>query len=116
MALFVKEQTVCSNNEHFTVRHVILKGNNFDIGHHLGKLALHRYPNSMAANNEDPRIISCQNAYMKSHYLEHYDRMRGIADAIRVDLGARDCNGIMYGAASFGCSAVYFPNHTSANH
>lgn len=115
MALFVKEQVVYSNYKDFTVRHVLLKGNNFDIGHHLGTMALHRYSNDMVISKEVPLRISCQNAYMKSHYREHYDRMRGIAEAFRVDLSAQDCNGIVYGNALFGCSAVYFPNHTSAN-
>jgi hypothetical protein len=116
MALFVKERVVYSHNEHFTVRHVLLKGNNFDIGHHLGRMALRRYSNKIEINKEDPLRISCQNAYMKSHYMEHYDRMRGIAEAYGVGLCDQDCNDIMYQAASFGCSAVYFPNHTSANH
>jgi len=115
MALFAKEQVIYSNNEDFTVRHVLLKGENFDIGHHIGAMALHRYPNNIAIDKEDLLRISCQNAYMKSHYREHYDRMRGIAEAFDVDLSIQDCSGIAYAVNSFGCSAVYFPNHTSTN-
>ncbi|MUT67446.1 C45 family peptidase [Paenibacillus sp. NEAU-GSW1] len=116
MTLFLKETMVHASDNGLTVRHIELQGNNHDIGYYIGRMALDRYTLLRQISGDDPIRIRNQHMYLKKNYPEHYERMEGIAEAfgVQLDEGSSDCSGIIYQKQSFGCSAVYFPNHTTA--
>lgn len=117
----MQERTFCGQPGDFmTVRQLTIRGTNFEIGHGLGILAQERYgriPAHLAAN---PLYAHARRVYIQRHYPIHWQRMRGVAAAFRLDPDddRYDLTGLAYHTdllvPTFGCSAVYYPPATTA--
>ncbi len=96
-----------------TVRHLTIRGTNFEIGHTLGKLAIERYGRTPADLAAIPIYARARRIYIQRHYPIHWERMKGIAAAFGLDLedDRYDLTGLTYlmdlPMPAFGCSAVY---------
>lgn len=117
MPLFHQETTIHASDNGLRVRHVELRGTNRDIGYCLGRMAVDRYTLHRQIAGDDPLRIRNQHKHQQQNYPEHYERMKGVAEAFGVSLddGSCDCSGIVYQKREFGCSSVYFPGRTTAS-
>ena len=95
-------------------RHIILKGNDTEIGMALGQIAQKDYGIRSLSRYADPIYGKARQAYMEKNYPAMRERMRGIAMAygLSPDDATFDTNTLPYSAGSFACSMVYFPPDT----
>ena len=95
-------------------RHIILKGNNTNIGIALGQIAQKDYNVHSLSRYADPIYGKARQAYMEMNYPAMRERMRGIAMAygLSPDNATFDTNTLPYSAGSFACSMIYFPTKT----
>lgn len=102
------------------VRELVFRGRNFEIGQAIGRLAIERYgrrPDHFAC---DLLFGRARREYMRTHFPIHFERMRGVADALGLDPenDGYDLTGIGYltdlPMPPPGCSAVYYPPATTA--
>ncbi|MBN1223249.1 MAG: linear amide C-N hydrolase [Candidatus Aminicenantes bacterium] len=110
---------VAGSLEHFAeVRHVIIKGSNFEIGKKLAEIAKNHGTQMQPAG--DPLMNKVKREYMKKNDPILFDRMRGIAEAFekRIDDNAYDFTGLPYlMVMPPGCSVVFYPkSHTKSGH
>jgi predicted choloylglycine hydrolase len=115
------EKTVLSGSESFmTVRHLMLRGSNFEIGRRLGQIARERYGQEPSRYAADPTYATARRVYFQRNYPIHWERVQGVASAFGVD--AEDWR---YDFTSLtylfdmpppipGCSVVYYPPSTTA--
>jgi Acyl-coenzyme A:6-aminopenicillanic acid acyl-transferase len=117
----MQEQTFFGGPDDFmAVRHLRIRGTNFEIGHALGTLAIARYgrgPDHLAAR---PLFARARRIYTQRHFPIQWERMTGIAAAFgldpeddRYDLGFMDYLTDVPMPA-YACSAVYYPPATTA--
>jgi hypothetical protein len=98
------------------VRHLVLRGSNFEIGKKLAELAYSRYKSCAIPypNHENTRA---QRQYFERNYPVHLERMRGVAAHFGKDLSDDAWNfaGLYYGLSSkgSGCSVVFYPPNTT---
>jgi hypothetical protein len=104
-----------------TVRHLTLRGSQFDIGRHLGRIAMERYGRTPASFAADPLFARTRRRYVQRNFAFHWGRMQGIAAALGVDPedDSYDLTGLPYlmdipGRSFFGCSVVYYPPDATA--
>ena len=102
-----------------TVRHLAIRGTNFEIGRAVGALAVERYgqiPDDLVA---DPVYVRARRVYMQHHFPIHAERMKGAAAAFGLDpdddrydlTGLALLTGLSQPAS--GCSVVYYPPATT---
>jgi predicted choloylglycine hydrolase len=113
-----EQRVVAGSPDHFMmVRHVVLRGSNYDIGKMIGELVSEN-DNVRPATSADHRRNRVQREYMARNYPIMYERMRGLADAfgLSMDDDAYDLTSLMqphlFGP---GCSAVFYPGAFTLN-
>ena len=101
--------------EFATVRHILLRGSNRDIGKKLAEIARDRH-NVRLAKNPDPVYGRARLGYMERNYPILLDRMRGVAAAYGVDPqdAGVDLSSLPYNLGPpAGCSMISFPGSTT---
>jgi hypothetical protein len=111
-----EEQAVVADPESFmAVRHLAIRGGNFDIGRTIGQTAVDRYGDTVQAHATDPVHARARRRYFQRHYPIHWMRTQGVAAAFGVDPedDRYDMTGLMYRIdlppGLMGCSVAYFP-------
>lgn len=111
MAIHFSEKVILNDISNFPeVRHIVLKGSNFEIGNKLGELANNRH-NIVKSTRKNLVVSHCQKVYMQSNYPIFYERMAGIAKAYGKNLDDDSFDFSLLGEPNMGigCSAVYYP-------
>lgn len=107
-----------------TVRYLVMRGPNFEIGRKLGEIAMSRH--GLARNelfSADPLITSARKKYFQLNYPIHLERSRGAAYALGIDPADDnyDPTALPYNqdmpstGMPLGCSVVYYPPSTIVN-
>ena len=101
------------------VRHVVLKGSNFEIGKKIGELAKRDGVRIMPS--PDRILNKARRDYMADNYPILFERMRGFADAFGQNMSndAYDFSAVFTPQMTFlpGCSVAFFPaGHTVGGH
>jgi hypothetical protein len=98
-------------------RHIILKGNNTQIGIALGEIAQMEYGAESLKSYADPVYGKARQEYMARNYPLMRDRMKGIAMSygLSQDDTTFDTTTLLYDTGSMACSMVYFPPQTTSN-
>ena len=109
------ERLVAGGPQDFTqVRHVVLRGSNFEIGRKLAEIAATRHGVTIEPSPDRWRTRAKRN-YLTRYYPGQVERMRGVAAHFGAD--ARDDASMFfhlyYGFGTPGCSVVYYPPHTT---
>lgn len=112
-----KETIVAGGPEAFVeVRHLFLRGSDYEIGRKLGEIAKVRHGvEPMRFRNS--RRTRVQLRYLKRYYPAYVERMRGAAAAYGTSLDntALNFSGLYFGVQLPGCSAVFYPPQTAAD-
>lgn len=115
----VKDEIIIAkeNGTQVEWRHIVLKGNNTQIGMALGQIAQSDYGVKSLTRYADPVYGKARLAYMERNYPIMRERMKGIAMAygLTPDNATFDTNTLPYDAGSIACSMIYFPPETTAN-
>src|SRR5271157_3378150 len=115
----VKDEIIIAkeNGTQVEWRHIVLKGNNTQIGIALGQIAQSDYGVKSLTRYADPVYGKARLAYMERDYPIMRERMKGIAMAygLTPDNATFDTNTLPYDAGSLACSMIYFPPETTAN-
>ena len=92
-------------------RHIILKGNNTQIGTALGKIAQKDYGVTFLNRYADSIYGKARQEYMARNYPIFRERMKGIAMAYGLpqDSASFDTTTLPYDTGSTACSMIYFP-------
>jgi hypothetical protein len=112
--LYLEEGVVAGGPDYFMeVRHVVLKGSNYEIGRKIAEIA--KRNNDQIKPSGDPLRNKVQREYMEKNYPIHYERMKGVADAFGVNIedSAYDISSIsQYSEVimPLACSAVFYPS------
>jgi Acyl-coenzyme A:6-aminopenicillanic acid acyl-transferase len=117
MAVRVEERIVAGDEgDDIVVHHLVLRGSNRAIGRHLGELVRARY-GVAAPVAEDPLRVRVQREWLRRNAPALFERMRGAADALGVDLAddAYDVTRLGAPPAAAACSAVFLPPRRSAS-
>ncbi len=100
------------------VRHIKIKGSNFEIGKAIGRIAQKKGIKMLPSG--DPKINRAKREYLADKYPVFYERMRGVAETYNLDIKNNEFNfsGISQKTVRpFGCSAVYYPaEYTETGH
>ncbi|MGA9097352.1 MAG: C45 family autoproteolytic acyltransferase/hydrolase [Methanotrichaceae archaeon] len=98
-------------------RHIVLKGNNTQIGMALGEIAQKDYGVTSLKKYADPIYGKARQEYMARNYPTMRDRMKGIAMSygLSQDNATFDTTTLPYDVGSLACSMVYFPPETTLN-
>jgi predicted choloylglycine hydrolase len=107
-----EETVVAGSPDHFMeVRHVVLRGSNFDIGRMMAKIA--QRDNIRFVPSGDPLVNKVQREYLSKNYSIFYERMKGVAEALGLDVEDDTYNfsGMpQYNLVpSVSCSVVFYP-------
>jgi predicted choloylglycine hydrolase len=112
--VFCKESIVAGSPKDFVeVRHVIIKGTNFQIGKKIAEIV--RKNNLVEVPSEFEKLRNkAQRAYMEQNYPVHYERMKGSAAAFGLDMqdDTYDFSALLVPMelpGVTGCSAVFYP-------
>ncbi|OPY54306.1 MAG: Acyl-coenzyme A:6-aminopenicillanic acid acyl-transferase [Methanosaeta sp. PtaU1.Bin112] len=95
-------------------RHIILQGNNTEIGMALGQIAQKDYGVESLSKYAGPIYGKARREYMEKNYPPMFERMAGIAKAygLPADNYTFDTTTLAYDAGSMACSMIYFPPET----
>ncbi len=95
-------------------RHIVLKGNNTEIGMALGQIAQRDYGIKSLPKYADPIYGKARRGYMERNCPPISERMAGIAKAygLSSDNDTYDTTTLPYDAGSLACSMIYFPPET----
>jgi hypothetical protein len=98
-------------------RHIVLKGNNTQIGMAQAEIAQRDYGVKSLKRYADPVYGKSRQIYMERNYPMMRERMKGIAMAygLSPDNASFDTNTLPYDMGSIACSMIYFPPQTTAN-
>lgn len=98
------------------VRHLLLRGTNYNIGKKLADIARKRH-NSRPIRYPNMRDTYEQIQYFKEFYPAHFERMRGVAATYDRELSYHALNfaGLYYGLPLSNCSVIYYPPATTAS-
>ncbi|MFH1681272.1 MAG: C45 family peptidase [Candidatus Eisenbacteria bacterium] len=110
-----REEIVAGGPDDFMeVRHIVLRGSNFEIGRKLAEIARERH-GAGPIPSRAPEETRAQREYFEAHYPVLVERMRGAAAAFGLDLREDGWNlsGLLYGFRFGGCSVVFYPPGTS---
>jgi predicted choloylglycine hydrolase len=112
--VFYKETVVAGGpKDFFEVRHVVIKGTNFQIGKKITEIV--RKNNIVDVSSKFDKLRNrAQRTYMEQNYLVHYERMKGSVAALGLDIqdNSYDFSGLMQQMefpGVTGCSAVFYP-------
>jgi len=96
-------------------RHIVLKGNDTQIGMALGEIAQKDYGVTALKKYADPVYGKARQEYMARNYPMMRDRMKGIAMSFGLsqDNATFDTTSLPYDVGSLACSMVYFPPETT---
>ena len=97
------------------VRHLVLRGSNFEIGRALAGVARDRFK-IPAPRADDPLRSRARAQFMERNDPVFFDRMRGAAAAFGLELEDTDYDfsALGYQPLDIGCSVVYYPpEHTA---
>lgn len=124
------ERTVVDGAQHqMYVRHLTLRGTNYEIGRRIGEIARQRHGRNADTHlRGDPRYVRVRRHYIQQSYPMLWERMRGVAAAFGLDAhdDHYDFSILFYGVdmpqgsdargiPPIGCSVVYYPPTTTAN-
>jgi hypothetical protein len=123
-----QETTVVDGAQHHMhVRHLVLRGTNYEIGRALGEIAIRRHGRQAEVHlHGDPRFVRARRQYIRQAYPIHWERIRGVAAAFGLDPedDRFDFSLLMIGVdmpqpatasiPPLGCSVVYYPPATTA--
>lgn len=116
----IQEKTYYGGPDDFlTVRHLTIRGTNFEIGQALGALAVERYGRTAAHFMSNPLYVRARRLYVQRNFPTHWERMKGVAAAFGLDPqdDRYDLTGLAYHidvpGPPFGCSVVYYPPSTT---
>jgi hypothetical protein len=107
-----------------TVRYLVMRGPNFEIGRKLGEIAMNRHGITRDhLLSLDPVVTSGRKRYFELNYPIHLERSRGAAYALGIDPAdhAYDPTALPYNqempseTSPLGCSVVYYPPATTKN-
>lgn len=92
------------------VRHIVLRGTNFEIGKKLAEITKARHGVG-AERSADKLKTRAQRLYFERNHPLHFERMRGAAAALGVDVHDDGVNvsSLAFGIGAPGCSVVYYP-------
>jgi hypothetical protein len=116
-ALQFQEKVVAGSEADFMeVRHLILRGSNYEIGKKLAELGKERH-GAQPVRYRLQRRTQVQLQYFRTNYPIHAERMRGAAATFGMSLEGTSLNisGLFYGNVITGCSAVFYPPQTTAD-
>ncbi|MBI1853760.1 MAG: hypothetical protein HYR85_25775 [Planctomycetes bacterium] len=105
-----RENVVAGGPDDFTtIRHLVLRGKNVDIGKKLAEIAIARHGTRLAKG--DPLVTPLRHSFFRDQYPAHYERMQGAAAAFGVDLGGTvDVTELIFDLdLEPHCSVVYYP-------
>lgn len=115
------ERVVVGGRDSFmTVRHLRVRGTNFEIGRQLGEIAIERHGQTVHRFASDPVYVRARRVYFQRHFPIHWERVRGVAAAFGLDpCDARyDFTGLLHNVdlpdPVYGCSVVYYPPVTTS--
>jgi len=111
MALRVEERIVAGGHgDDVVVHHLALRGSNRAIGRHLGEISRARYGVEAPAAGDSLRV-RVQREWLRHNAPVLFERMRGTAEALGVDLAddAYDVTRLGLPPTVGGCSAVFVP-------
>jgi predicted choloylglycine hydrolase len=95
-----------------SVRHIVIKGTNEEIGKALGEIAQKDYGVTKLAQYPDALYARAADVYMRDHYPALRERSKGVAGAYRENYkdSLSIFNQLVYDAGAWnGCSSVYYP-------
>ena len=113
-----------SDKGFMTVRYLVMRGPNFEIGRKLAELAMSRHGLTRDhLFSVDPVITGARKRYFELNYPVHLERSRGAAYAVGIDPAddAYDSTALPYnqdmgsGTLVPGCSVVYHPPSATTN-
>ena len=112
-----KETVIAGGPDKFAeVRHVVLRGSNYDIGKKIGELAK---KNGTPIMPSDDHIMNrAKRVYMAKNYPILHERMKGVADAYGLNIAddSYDFTGLFQPQmAAPGCSVTFYPAGYTAN-
>jgi len=98
-------------------RHIILKGNNTQIGMALGEIAQKDYGLTSLKKYADPVYGTARQEYMARNYPIMRERMKGVALSygLTPENSTFDTTVLPYDTGSLACSQVYFPPDVTEN-
>jgi predicted choloylglycine hydrolase len=111
------ERVIAGSPDHYAeVRHIVLKGTNFEIGKKLAELAQRH--GTQIGPSEDTLLNRAKRKYVMTNYPVMHERMKGVAAAFGIDFydDAYDFTGLPYNLRGIpGCSVVFYPKEYSKN-
>jgi hypothetical protein len=109
----VKDEIIIpmKNGTEMEWRHIILKGNNTQIGMALGDITQKDYGLTSLSKYADPIYGKARQEYMERNYPTMLARMNGVAAAYGISPGngSFDTTTLPYDIGSTACSMIYFP-------
>lgn len=93
-----------------TVRHLRLEGSHFEIGRRLAELAMERH-GWVPPETVERRRTAAQRRYFERNSPFHFERMRGVADWLGLEVADDSFNlsELGFGFARPGCTVAYYP-------
>ena len=116
-ALEFAEKVIAGGPKDFMeVRHLTLRGSNFEIGRKLAEIAKEGL-GVRPEPSDDKLRTRAQREYFQRNYPIHFERMRGAAAAFGLDIkdDAHNVSSLTYGLTLPGCSVVYYPPGVTAD-
>lgn len=94
-----------------SVRHIVIKGTNEEIGKALGGIAKNSYGITELAQYPDAVYAKAADLYMKAHSPVLRERAQGVSVSYNKKYGdsLSVFNQLIYDAGPWGCSSVYYP-------
>ncbi len=112
-----KETVIAGGPDNFVeVRHVVLKGTNFEIGKKIAELA--KRDGTPIIPTENLVLNRAKREYMVKNYPIHFERMKGVAAALGLDIydDSYDFSGLSQKQViPPGCSVTFFPASVTEN-
>ena len=106
-----KETVIAGGPDKFAeVRHVVLKGSNFEIGKKIGELA--KKDGTPITPSGNHIMNRAKREYMAKNYPIHYERMKGLAAAYGLNIydDSYDFSGLFQKQMTpLGCSVTFYP-------
>jgi len=118
MTIEIKETIIAGGGlkDYATVRHLVLRGGQSDIGQHLATIAKDRHKIRMNPSI-DPFFSRVNREYMQKQWPTHYKRMQGAAKAYGEDLQTDkfDFTELWQFSLPPGCSNIYYPDTSTTS-
>lgn len=112
-----KESVIAGGPDKFAeVRHVVLKGSNYEIGKKIGELA--KRDGARIVPSGDEIVNRAKREYMARNYPVHYQRMKGLASVYGLNIAndSYDFTSLFQPQIPTpGCSVVFFPSGNTEN-